>query len=378
MRHELGSLGLGAEDAQAAEADLERARELREQRGDGTGLRATEHNLETLRLAFTGGGGGGRWSTRTLAIAGATVLALVISASCSRRRSTTAPTTTSPRRHRPRRRGRRPPPPPPPSPPPSDAVAPRVQITAPPDGVVVRSAEVAITGTAGDAPGDATTVQLIIRAGSSDGEEVLGPIDVARQGTDWSHTATLPLKAGTRMQYTAEATQRDEAGNTSQPETVTFTAYRPPPPPPTVTDPPPTVTAPADRHRATATRARRPGLTGLRHRAAPARQLAALDRRVRLRRVGKREAVDLRDRQQAAADELGEQLAFAAAEGQRDLAALGEEARPRPAVVELDDLRIERVDEPGAVDAQLVGVDLPFGTRTVTDQIPLGSPRKRA
>lgn len=244
VRHELGSLGLGAEDAQAAEADLERARELREQRGDGTGLRATEHNLETLRLAFTGGGGGGRWSTRTLAIAGATVLALVILGfvlapalddgtddDIATTTQTTATRTT-------------PPPPPPPSPPPSDAVAPRVQITAPPDGVVVRSAEVAITGTAGDAPGDATTVQLIIRAGSSDGEEVLGPIDVARQGTDWSHTATLPLKAGTRMQYTAEATQRDEAGNTSQPETVTFTAYRPPPPPPTVTDPPPTVTEP--------------------------------------------------------------------------------------------------------------------------------------
>jgi hypothetical protein len=53
-----------------------------------------------------------------------------------------------------------------------------------------------------------------------------------------------------------------------------------------------------------------------------------------------------------------QQLALAAAEGEGNLAALGEEARPRPAVVELDDLRVERVEHPRAVDAQLVGVDL--------------------
>ncbi|HEV2786774.1 MAG TPA: hypothetical protein VGV67_10325, partial [Solirubrobacteraceae bacterium] len=50
--HELGTLALGAEDAQAAEADLEEAQRLRAERGDRAGLAATKRNLRALRRPY--------------------------------------------------------------------------------------------------------------------------------------------------------------------------------------------------------------------------------------------------------------------------------------------------------------------------------------
>jgi hypothetical protein len=74
--HELGTLALGAEDAQAAERDLGEARRLREQTGDEAGLAATEHNLRYVGRASP-------LSSRALRVAGgavalAVVLALVV------------------------------------------------------------------------------------------------------------------------------------------------------------------------------------------------------------------------------------------------------------------------------------------------------------
>mgnify|MGYP003287553977 CR=1 FL=1 len=51
-RHELGTLSLGAEDAAAANGDLEHALRLREQLGDEAGAEVTGHNLAVLRQAF--------------------------------------------------------------------------------------------------------------------------------------------------------------------------------------------------------------------------------------------------------------------------------------------------------------------------------------
>jgi tetratricopeptide (TPR) repeat protein len=54
-RHELGTLALGAEDAQAANGQLREALEIRRDVGDAAGAQVTEHNLATLRGAFPSG-----------------------------------------------------------------------------------------------------------------------------------------------------------------------------------------------------------------------------------------------------------------------------------------------------------------------------------
>jgi hypothetical protein len=51
-RHELGTLSLGAEDAQAANNNLEQALRLRQQLGDEAGAEVTKHNLAVLHQAF--------------------------------------------------------------------------------------------------------------------------------------------------------------------------------------------------------------------------------------------------------------------------------------------------------------------------------------
>jgi hypothetical protein len=53
-RHELGTLALSAEDAQAATADLERALRLRRDTGDVAGAEVTRRNLELVPLAAEG------------------------------------------------------------------------------------------------------------------------------------------------------------------------------------------------------------------------------------------------------------------------------------------------------------------------------------
>jgi hypothetical protein len=51
-RHELGTLSLGAEDAAAANGELEKALRLRRQLGDQAGAEVTQQNLAVLRQAF--------------------------------------------------------------------------------------------------------------------------------------------------------------------------------------------------------------------------------------------------------------------------------------------------------------------------------------
>ena len=74
-------------------------------------------------------------------------------------------------------------------------------------------------------------------------------------------------------------------------------------------------------------------------------------------------------------DDAAQQLALAAGERQRDLAALGEEARPLAAVVERDVCGlIGSICHAPSTRSLYVWI-CPFGTRTVSAQMPLGSPR---
>ena len=54
-RHELGTLALGADDAQAANGQLKEALGIRRGLGDAAGIEVTEHNLATARAAFPSG-----------------------------------------------------------------------------------------------------------------------------------------------------------------------------------------------------------------------------------------------------------------------------------------------------------------------------------
>jgi hypothetical protein len=54
-RHELGTFALGAEDAHAANGQLEEALRIRQELRDGPGAEVTEHNLATARAAFRSG-----------------------------------------------------------------------------------------------------------------------------------------------------------------------------------------------------------------------------------------------------------------------------------------------------------------------------------
>ncbi|MBA2537394.1 MAG: hypothetical protein H0V20_08200 [Actinobacteria bacterium] len=61
-RHELGTLSLGAEDAAAANGDLEQALRLRRELGDEAGAKVTQHNLAVLKQAFGPQQNGSSWS----------------------------------------------------------------------------------------------------------------------------------------------------------------------------------------------------------------------------------------------------------------------------------------------------------------------------
>jgi hypothetical protein len=60
-RHELGTLSLGAEDAAAANGDLEQALRLRRELGDEAGAEVTQHNLAVLKQAFGPQPNGSPW-----------------------------------------------------------------------------------------------------------------------------------------------------------------------------------------------------------------------------------------------------------------------------------------------------------------------------
>jgi hypothetical protein len=101
-----------------------------------------------------------------------------------------------------------------------DTAAPVVTITAPAAGARVNAAPV-IAGSAGDAPGDAATVSVLVYAGTSATGTPVRTLTATRTGTTWSVAVSPALTSGT---YTARATQADLAGNAGTSVSRTFTA----------------------------------------------------------------------------------------------------------------------------------------------------------
>lgn len=128
-----------------------------------------------------------------------------------------------------------------------DNTAPAPTLASPASGAVLGNARPTLSGAAGDASGDATTVTVRIYSGTGTGGTPLQTIPVTRSGASWSATASA-LASGT---YTAQATQADVAGNTGTSSAVTFTVD--------LVAPAVTLTTPADGATATTTT---PALSG--------------------------------------------------------------------------------------------------------------------
>ena len=210
--HELGTLAFGAEDAQAAEADLGEAQRLRAAHRDEAGLAATTRNLRALRRPYAP-----QIAKGGAALALGTVLALVIAAgvdpdpdppttgAASVTQTTQTTQTTSP---------------PPPSPGPVDETRPRVTLRLA-GGVSGPSNDPApaFTGSGGTQDGDRPQVIVRIRPADGGGDPV--PALRAELDADGSFDVrAAPLPSGT---YTARAEQRDDAGNTGRSDRVSFT-----------------------------------------------------------------------------------------------------------------------------------------------------------
>jgi hypothetical protein len=110
----------------------------------------------------------------------------------------------------------------------ADDTAPTVRITSPFDHGATDDTTPLISGTAGDAPGDASQVHVTVRSGAT----VLQNLNATRSGTAWSVEAGA-LAPG---DYTLVASQTDSGGNTGTSPTITFTVNAPPPPPDNDTD----------------------------------------------------------------------------------------------------------------------------------------------
>jgi hypothetical protein len=114
-----------------------------------------------------------------------------------------------------------------------DETAPTVRVTSPFDHGATDDTTPVISGTAGNAPGDAFAVRVTLRSGAT----VLQNLTAERSGTAWS-VQTGALAPG---DYTLVASQSDDAGNVGTSPAITFTVNAPPPPPDddTDTNPPP-------------------------------------------------------------------------------------------------------------------------------------------
>jgi len=219
--HELGTLALGADDAQAAMRDLGEARRLRESRGDSAGLAATKRNLRAARWPL---------APRAIRIMVAAlvlgvILALVIAGGDhpGPPPTTDAATDTTVA-----------PPPPPPPPPAGDPAAPKPTLELAPTrrrasavAGLTNDPTPALTGTAGTGAGHSTTIIVkIYRGKRATGGDPLQERPSARDADGRYEVRARALPSGT---YTAQAQQRDDAGNTGRSDAVTFTVDLEPP-----------------------------------------------------------------------------------------------------------------------------------------------------
>jgi Bacterial Ig-like domain len=100
-----------------------------------------------------------------------------------------------------------------------DATPPALTLTAPVNGSATTDTTPTISGAAGNASGDSTTVTVKIYSGTGTGGTVVQTLTPTRTTTTWSTTAAA-LAQGT---YTAQATQTDTAGNVATSSASTFT-----------------------------------------------------------------------------------------------------------------------------------------------------------
>lgn len=109
-----------------------------------------------------------------------------------------------------------------------DTTPPQVSITYPANGSASSGESQLLTGQAGTAPGDLSSVRVELFAGPSATPPAVAILEPAAVGISWS-APFGGLRPGT---YTALATQRDQAGNVGVSAPVTFELTAPPPPPP--------------------------------------------------------------------------------------------------------------------------------------------------
>ena len=101
----------------------------------------------------------------------------------------------------------------------ADWVAPVVTLAIPADGALTNDGTPDLSGAAGNAGGDSSTVTVRIYAGSSATGSPVQTLTPTRSGTSWSTTAST-LTSGT---YTAQASQSDVGGNSGSTAPHTFT-----------------------------------------------------------------------------------------------------------------------------------------------------------
>jgi hypothetical protein len=101
----------------------------------------------------------------------------------------------------------------------ADWVAPLVTLVSPADGALTNDGAPDLSGVAGNAAGDSSTVTVRIYAGSSATGSPVQTLTPTRSATSWSTTAAT-LTSGT---YTAQASQSDSAANTGTSAAHTFT-----------------------------------------------------------------------------------------------------------------------------------------------------------
>jgi hypothetical protein len=101
----------------------------------------------------------------------------------------------------------------------SDWVAPAVTLTTPADDSYKTSTSVVVSGAAGNAAGDSTTVTLNVYSGSTATGTPVITRSVTRSGATWSTTLTGLSQAT----YTVQATQSDGSDNTATTSANTFT-----------------------------------------------------------------------------------------------------------------------------------------------------------
>jgi large repetitive protein len=102
-----------------------------------------------------------------------------------------------------------------------DTTPPAVSVSSPTNGAFLNTSMPTLSGNAGHAAGDLTSITVDIYAGSSVSESPEQVLTVQASGGSWTTGSKPPTLAdGT---YTVQASQKDEAGNTGLSQPVTFT-----------------------------------------------------------------------------------------------------------------------------------------------------------